>query len=76
MEMKILNKYITKGMLQDFKKFTFLEKIAVIIDLVLNPRAINYPIAFYEFENVYQLPDGYIYAFSFKNNKLIYLRWL
>lgn len=30
-------------MKEDFKKFTFLQKVLVIIDLILNPRAYNYP---------------------------------
>jgi hypothetical protein len=34
---------LNKEMLNDFKEFSWLQKILALIDLLLNPRAVTYP---------------------------------
>lgn len=68
---------MNKEILKDFKGFTFLEKIVCVLDLILNPKATNYPIAFYEhFDGADYLPEGHLLTISFIGKKLVYLRWL
>lgn len=66
-----------KYILEDMKSFTLLEKIIVILDLTLNPKAVDYPISFYDDNcpiDIY--PEGHIFTVKFENNKMLYIRWL
>lgn len=78
-------KYKFCYLFDDMKTFTLLENIAVVIDLVLNPKALDYPIA------VGNIPDksitpfdylmfkrntGHLVTISYVGDKFIYIRWL
>lgn len=56
-----------------------LQKIVIFIDLLLNPKAINYPIA-YCGEDCTDLPSGHIFIVKKEKYKdgytLYYVRWI
>lgn len=71
--------------IEDFKKFTLLEKIVCVIDLLINPRAIDYPIAIGEIPNkstrpfdnlIFKRKTGIVFVVKKTDKKIIYLRWL
>lgn len=69
-------------MIGDFKKFTPLQKLLALIDLILNPRATNWPFLYADYSKESDLPDApdnHIIIKSFiKDNKIHYwcIRWL
>lgn len=61
----------------DMRTFSFLENAVVLADLLLNPKATDYPIACYSDDILIDTyPDGHILTVYFKNNKMLYIRWL
>ncbi len=71
--------------IEDFKEFTLLEKIVCAIDLLINPRAIDYPIVVGEIPDKYTRPFSYlifkrktglVFVVKKTDKKIIYLRWL
>jgi len=69
--MKTLFKEIIIG------RFSIIEIFACIIDLILNPSAIDYPIADYIGDNIINnYPKGYLFTIYFKNKRLVYVRWI
>lgn len=53
-------------MWEDFKKFTLLQKVLVVIDLILNPKAINYPFLYQ-----YLIEGVEIYEFNIPRHLVI-----
>lgn len=66
-----------KAIYLDWNKFTWLQRLLAVIDLILNPRASNYP-----FLNSYEdieLPKRHIAVKSFTKDNVRYywcIRWL
>ena len=68
-------------MKEDFKKFTLLQKVLVIIDLILNPRATNYPFLYTpDFHSIKKsLPKRHIVIKQFEKDGKHWvwcIRWL
>lgn len=63
--------------MEDFRNFDFIEKVIVLLDLILNPKATDYPVALFSDDcPIDNYPEGHIFTVRFTDDKMLYIRWI